>query len=88
MTQIKIIHHFYHNYSFDFKLLGSVILKKNENKWLTAFSFNSSIYKDFKKDYLNKVNAIKNFLEKCNVKDSNIRKNFYSHDYKVYIYNS
>ena len=87
MTQIKIIHHFYH-IIHSFLNFWKFDPKKNENKWLTAFSFNSSIYKDFKKDYLNKVNAIKNFLEKCNVKDSNIRKNFYSHDYKVYIYNS
>jgi len=75
-------------YSFDFKLLGCLILKNNEYKWLTAFSFNSNDYKDFKKDYLNKVNAIKNFIEKCSIKDGNIRKHFYSYDYKVFIYNS
>ena len=75
-------------YSFDFKLLGSLILKKNENKWLKAFSFNSNDYKDFKRDYLNNVNAIKNFVEKCNVNDGNIRKNFLSYDFKLFVYNS
>jgi len=75
-------------YSFDFKLLGNLILKKNENKWLTAFSFNSNDYKDFKRDYLNNVNAIKNFVEKCNVNDGNIRKNFLSYDFKIFVYNS
>ena len=72
-------------YSFDFKLLGSLILKNNDNKWFTTFSFNSNDYKDFKNDYLKNVNAIKNFIEKCNVKENNIRKNFFSHDYKVLI---
>jgi hypothetical protein len=67
-------------YSFDFKLLGSLILKKNDNKWFTTFSFNSNDYKDFKNDYLKNVNAIKNFVGKFNVKEGSIRKNFFSHD--------
>ena len=75
-------------YSFEFKLLGSLILKNNDNKWFTSFSYNPNIYKDFKKDYLYNVNKIKNFLENFDVKDGNINKNLLSFDYKIFLYNS
>jgi hypothetical protein len=75
-------------YSFEFKLLGSLILKNNDNKWFTSFSYNPNIYKDFKKDYLYNVNKIKNFLENYDVKDGNINKNLLSFDYKIFLYNS
>ena len=75
-------------YSFDFKLLGSLILKSNDNKWFTSFSYNQNIYKDFKKDYLYNVNMIKNFIENYDVKDGHIKKNLFSFDYKIFLYNS
>ena len=75
-------------YSFDFKLLGSLILKNNDNKWFTSFSYNSNIYKDFKKDYLYKANMIKNFIENYDIKDGNNKKNLFSFDYKIFLYNS
>ena len=45
-------------------------------------------YKDFKKEYLNKINIIENFIQKCNNKnDGNLEHQFFSHDYKRFIYN-
>jgi hypothetical protein len=75
-------------YSFDFKLLGSLILKNNDNSWFTSFSYNPNIYKDFKKDYLYKANMIKHFIENYDVKERHIKSNLLSFDYKIFLYNS
>ena len=75
-------------YSFDFKLLGSLILKNNDYKWFTSFSYNPNIYKDFKKDYLYNVSVIKNIIENNGIKDGHIKKNLFSFDYKLFLYNS
>lgn len=75
-------------YSFDFKLLGSLILKNNDNKWFTSFSYNPNNYKDFKKDYLHNVNMIKHFIENYDIKNEHITKNLFPLDYKLFLYNS
>lgn len=77
-------------YSFDFKLLGSLIIKRNDNKWFTTYSYKSNKYKDFKKDYLYKENFIKNFLKNYNGnKEDNILENkYFPYDYKCFIYTS
>ena len=71
-------------YSFDFKLIGSLIIKKNDKLWFTCFSNINNNYKNFKKDYINKVNIIENFIKNY-YQD---KKTILSNDYKHYIYNS
>jgi hypothetical protein len=77
-------------YSFDFKLIGILIIKRNDCKWFTSFSNNIKAIKDFKTDYLNNINKVENFIKNCNQNngDSNFERKFFSQDYKRYIYNS
>ena len=78
----KIKTSFLSYYSFDFKLIGILMVKKEDYKWFTSFCVNkedNQNIKDFKKDYINNVNKVENFIKKC--------KNFFSHDYKRYLYN-
>jgi hypothetical protein len=75
-------------YTFDFRLIGTLIIKIDEYNWFTTFCKDMNNYKDFKKEYLNKINIIENFIQKCNNKnDGNLEHQFFSHDYKRFIYN-
>ena len=75
-------------YTFNFKLIGTLIIKIDEYNWFTIFCNDMNNYKDFKKEYLNKINVIENFIQKCNSKnDCNLERKFFSHDYKRFIYN-
>lgn len=75
-------------YTFNFKLIGTLIIKIDEYNWFTIFCNDMNNYKDFKKEYLNKINVIENFIQKCNSKnDNNLERKFFSHDYKRFIYN-
>lgn len=71
-------------YTFDFKLIGSLIIKRDDNLWLKSFNNRNYNYKDFKKYYLNKVNIIDNFI-KNKYQD---KRKIISNDYKQYINNS
>ena len=74
-------------YSFNFELIGILIIKRNDYKWFTSFSNNIKSYKDFKKGYLNNVSKVETFLKKG--KNINLdEKKFFSQDYKQFIYNS
>jgi hypothetical protein len=86
----KINTSFLSYYSFDFKLIGILIIKRNDCKWFTSFSNNIKAIKDFKTDYLNNINKVENFIKNCNQNngDSNFERKFFSQDYKRYIYNS
>ena len=86
----KINTSFLSYYTFDFKLIGILIIKRNDYNWFSSFSIGNNNIKDFKTDYLNKVNKVENFLKKCYQinGDNNIERKFYSYDYKRYIYNS
>ena len=75
-------------YTFNFKLIGTLIIKIDEYNWFTIFCNDMNNYKDFKKEYLNRINVIENFIQKCNSKnDCNLERKFFSHDYKRFIYN-
>lgn len=75
-------------YTFDFRLIGTLIIKIDEYNWFTTFCKDMNNYKDFKKEYLNKINIIENFIQKChNKNDGNLEHQFFSHDYKRFIYN-
>jgi len=76
-------------YTFDFKLIGTLIIKMDEYNWFTTFCNDINSYKDFKKEYLNKKNIIENFMKKChNISDGdNLERKLFSHDYKRFTYN-
>ena len=78
-------------YTFDFKLIGTLIIKLDEHSWFLIFSNDATFtnYKDFKKEYLNKVTIVENFIKKChNVNDADkLDLKLISHDYKRFLYN-
>ena len=82
----KIKSSFLSFYSFDFKLVGTVILRIDDYNWFTIFCNDMNNYKDFKKEYLNKVNVVESFLKKCNNinDDDNLEHNLISYDYKKF----
>ena len=87
----KIKSSFLSFYTFDFKLIGTLIIKIDEYNWFTTFCNEMGNYKDFKKEYLNKINIVENFMKKCNNKnnksDNSLERKLFSHDYKRFIYN-
>ena len=81
----KIKSSFLSFYSFDFKLIGNLILNQNDKLWFTSFNNNNNnYYKDFKKDYLMKANEIEKFIKNY-YQD---KKYIFSNDYNCYINNS
>ena len=82
----KIKSSFLSFYTFDFKLVGTVILRIDDYNWFTIFCNDMNNYKDFKKEYLNKVNIVESFLKKCNNinDDENLERNLISYDYKKF----
>ena len=82
----KIKSSFLSFYTFDFKLIGTVILRIDEYNWFTIFCNDMNNYKDFKKEYINKVNVVETFLKKCiNLDDGeSLEHNFISYDYKKF----
>ena len=78
-------------YSFDFKLIGTLIKKVDELNWLETFSadLNSKINKDFKKEYLENINNVDYFIKRCNGIDKGKKLNIelLSQDYRRFIYN-
>ena len=78
-------------YTFDFKLIGTLILKIDDNSWFTIFVNDKNNYKSFKKEYLIKVNIIENIIKKYNnIKDGDdiLEYKLYSYDYKCFLYNN
>ena len=67
----KIKSSFLSFYNFDFKLIGTLIIKIDEYTWFTTFyNGNNNNYKDFKKEYMYKINIVENFIKKCkNIND-------------------
>ena len=76
-------------YTFDFKLVGTLILKIDEYSWFLTFCNDKNNYKDYKKDYMNKINIVENLIKKFNnISDgNNLDHKLFSHDYKRFIYN-
>ena len=85
----KIKSSFLSFYSFDFKLIGTLIIKMDDYTWFTTFCNDNNNYKDFKKEYMNKINIVENFIKKCNnIKDGdNLENKLFSHDYKRFMIN-
>ena len=76
-------------YTFDFRLIGTLIIKYEENYWFTIFCEDKNKYKDFKKEYQNKVNEVNDFIKKCmNIYEgNNFNNTLFSHDYRRFLYN-
>ena len=85
----KIKSSFLSFYSFDFKLIGTLIIKIDDYAWFTTFCIDNNNYKDFKKEYVNKINIVENFIKKCkNLDDGdNSVPKLFSHDYKRFTIN-
>lgn len=86
----KINSSFLSFYNFDFKLIGTLIIKRNDNMWFSAFTINNNnniIIKDFQKEYLINANNIENFIKDNSFVNEN-KKLFFSNDYKRYKCNS
>ena len=78
-------------YTFDFKLVGTLIIKLEEYSWFTIFSNDSTFtnFKDFKTEYINNVNDVENFMKKCKglTDEEKLDRKLFSQDYKRFIYN-
>ncbi len=76
-------------YTFDFKLIGTLIIKLDEHSWFLIFSNDATFtnYKDFKKEYLNNVNDVENFMKKSKGinDDEKLDRQSFSQDYKRFI---
>ena len=73
-------------YSFDLKLIGVLILNFNEEEWFSSFSSVLNYYKEYKKEYDNNVENIKNFFKNLAIdKEEGYYQNFLSSDYMHYI---
>lgn len=85
----KIKSSFLSFYTFDFKLIGTLILKVDEYSWFMTFCNDMNNYKDYKKEYMNKINIVETFIKKCNnISDGdNLDHKLFSQDYKRFIYN-
>lgn len=81
----KINSSFLSFYSFDYKLIGNLIIKPNDKLWFTSFNNkNNNYFKDFKKDYLNNIYDIEKFIKNYYQE----KKKIISNDYKRYINNA
>ena len=87
----KIKSSFLSVYTFDFKLVGTLIRKIDEYNLFV--SFNADIHtnnnKDFKKEYYNNIIKVQNFIKKCNglSENDNLNINIFSQDYRRFIFN-
>ena len=87
----KIKSSFLSFYDFNFKLIGTLIIKTDDYTWFTTFcNGNNNNYKDFKKEYIYKINIVENFIKKCKNKNDNdnSENKLFSNDYKRFILNS
>jgi hypothetical protein len=87
----KIKSSFLSVYTFDFKLVGTLIIKLDEYNWFTIYSNNTNYmgFKDFKSEYVNNVNEVENFMKKSKgINDEEkLDRKLFSQDYKRFIYN-
>ena len=73
-------------YSFDFKLIGILIINLDYNKWMTAFSYKLSNYHDYKTDYDKNVENVKNMFETIPIDlDDKRYYNYFKYDYYNYL---
>ena len=71
-------------YSFDFKLIGILIIKLDSEFWLTSFSNICDNYIDFKEDYNENVRNVKKMFNNLGINKSDGYYHFYTNDYAIY----
>ena len=73
-------------YSFDFKLIGILIINPDYNQWMTAFSYKLSNYHDYKTDYEKNLGNVKTMLQNLPIdKDDQHCENYFKYDYYNYL---
>ena len=76
-------------YSFDFKLIGILIINPDYNQWMTAFSYKLTNYHDYKTDYEKNVANVKNMFKNLAIdKDDQHCDNYFKYDYYNYLKSS
>lgn len=88
----KIKSSFLSVYTFDFKLIGTLIIKLDEPNWFMIFTNDANFTshkKDFKSEYINNVNDVENFMKKCKGlnDEEKLNRKLFPQDYKRFIYN-
>jgi hypothetical protein len=69
-------------YSFDFKLVGILMINLNYNHWLTPFSYDLKNYRDYKIDYDKNVETVKKMFQNLPIdQDDQHSDNFFKYDY-------
>lgn len=88
----KIKSSFLSVYSFDFKLVGTLIKNIDEFEWFRTFTpdLYSVKNKDFKQEYYINMIKVQNFLKKCNDigDEGDLNFKIFSQDYRRFIYNT
>ena len=73
-------------YTFDFKLIGILIMNLNYNHWMTPFSYKLSNYHDYKIEYEKNVENVKKMLKDLPIdKDKDHCDKYLKYDYYNYL---
>ena len=85
-NNINIKSSFLAYYSFDFKLIGILIINLDYNKWLTPFSYKLENHRDYKADYDKNVDEVKKLFENLSIdkENKNLGK-YFKYDYYSYL---
>jgi len=85
-NELNIKSSFLAYYSFDFKLIGILIINLDYNQWMTAFSYKLTNYHDYKTDYEKNVANVKNMFKNLAIdKDDQHCDNYFKYDYYSYL---
>ena len=88
-NELNIKSSFLAYYSFDFKLIGILIINPDYNQWMTAFSYKLTNYHDYKTDYEKNVANVKNMFKNLAIdKDDQHCDNYFKYDYYNYLKSS
>ena len=88
-NELNIKSSFLAYYSFDFKLIGILIINLDYNQWMTAFSYKLTNYHDYKTDYEKNVANVKNMFKNLAIdKDDQHCDNYFKYDYYNYLKSS
>jgi hypothetical protein len=73
-------------YTFDFKLIGILIMNLNYNHWMTPFSYKLVNYHDYKIEYEKNVENVKKMLKDLPIdKDDDHCDKYFKYDYYNYL---
>ena len=88
-NELNIKSSFLAYYSFDFKLIGILIINLDYNQWMAAFSYKLTNYHDYKTDYEKNVANVKNMFKNLAIdKDDQHCDNYFKYDYYSYLKSS